>query len=213
MSPLASVVLAAALFLLVLGEGVPAQAVARESLFLIWLGAFAVLAQGFDLADGIRVNETGMEAALAYFARLVAAFLAGRIFYASTTRSELREAATEASRLIPGEGKRRIGLGLSLILGFVPLIVDEWRATVEAAKARAMPLGLGGRRGSLARSAALLEAYLRRLMLAAVQMPEALEARAWSGDRIAQARRWKAGDYASVLALSIISVLSILRIV
>ena len=77
-----------------------------------------------------------MEAALAYFARLVAAFLTGRVFYASTTRSELREAATEAARLVPGEGKRRIGLGLSLILGFVPLIVDEWRSTVEAAKSQ-----------------------------------------------------------------------------
>jgi energy-coupling factor transporter transmembrane protein EcfT len=213
MSPLASLVLAAALLSLVVGEGVELRRLARESLFLLWLGGFAILAQGFDLRGALQVNEEGMAAALAYFAHLIAAFMAGRLFYASTTRSELREAATEAARLVPGAGKKRIGLGLSLILGFVPLIVDEWRSTLEAAEARAAPLVLSPRQGSLKRNAALLEAYLRRLMLAAVQMPEVLEARGWSGDRTRRAQAWKVDDYASTLALAFLLALSALRVV
>ena len=130
MSAPAAGICAAILVLLVLGEGVGPGRLLRDSLFLAWLGLFAALAQGLDFTRGIRLEVGGLLAAAEYCLRLATAFLAGRLFYASTTRAELREAATRAAKLLPGPGRRDLGLALSLVLGFMPLIAEEWRSTL-----------------------------------------------------------------------------------
>ncbi|HOX32814.1 MAG TPA: energy-coupling factor transporter transmembrane component T [Spirochaetales bacterium] len=203
---------AAILILLVLGEGVGPLRLLRDSLFLAWLGLFAALAQGLDFTEGIRLEVGGLRAAAEYCLRLATAFLAGRLFYASTTRAELREAATRAATLLPGRGRRDLGLSLSLVLGFMPLIAEEWRSTLEAAKARGIRFGKGAGAG-LQPGAALLTAYLRRLMLAAVYLPEALAARGWRGEGGVSFRRWKGRDYITVAALSALLAITALHVV
>jgi energy-coupling factor transporter transmembrane protein EcfT len=208
MAPVAACICALFLVGLLISEGLDLAKILREASFLIWLAAFTVLVQGLDFRGGIRLNEDGLKAALAYCARLLAAYLAGRLFYAATTRSELRDAATRIVRILPGRARSDVGLVLSLVLGFLPLIVDEWRSSLEAAHARGMP-----KRPGLGRSATLLSAFLRRLMLAALSLPEALAARAWAGTRVVLRTEWRFRDYAAVCSTSLLLILAILHVV
>jgi energy-coupling factor transporter transmembrane protein EcfT len=208
MSPLTACVASIILVALIQCEGIGLGRILREASFLLWLAAFSLLIQGLDISGGLRLNRDGLEASSAYCARLLAAYLAGRLFYAATTRAELRDAATRAARIFPGRAGSDVGLALSLVLGSLPLIVEEWRESLEAARARAMP-----KRPGFARSATLLTAYLRRLMFRSLSLPEALAARGWSGDRHLRSRPWLTRDYLSVLFCGALLLGTVLRIV
>ena len=192
-SPITVIVLAAGLGGLLRLEGLSWKRLARESAFLFWIGAFALVLQGLDFEPGLRVNPEGLSDSGLYLARLSAAFFAGRLFYATTTRLELRDTATLAMRRLPGRGRSDAGLAVFLILGFIPLIVEEWKASLEAAKSRGLPRHFG-----ISRSAVLLSAFLRRLIIISLDLPQALSARAWAGDRCIQRSRWRARDYVAL---------------
>jgi len=208
MSPAAACALVLALSILLYREGLRPWKLMKEASFLLWLAAFTLIVQGLDLRGGPRLSEEGLRAALAYCARLFAAYAAGRLFYAATTRSELRDAATRIARVFPGRAKSDIGLVFSLVLGFIPLIVDEWRSSLEAGRARGM-----SRRPGFAGSVALLAAFLRRLMLAALAVPEALAARAWTGDRAIARESWRGRDFTCLALAAAILAAAALRIV
>ncbi len=207
MSPLATALFAIAFALLIIKEGIPASRLLRESVFLLWMGAFALAIQGLDFSDGFSMNREGLVTAMGYSARLLAAFWAGRLFYAVTSRVELRDAVTAAVRRLPGKARGDAGLALFLVLGFLPRIIEEWKASLEAAASRALP-----KRPGFSHVAALLSAFLRRLMLMSLDVPEALRARAWSGGRRVRPIRWKGRDYL-VCAVAVLSTaLSLLRV-
>jgi energy-coupling factor transporter transmembrane protein EcfT len=137
-----------------------------------------------------------------YGARLLAVVLSSRLFYVSTSISQIRDAATRIARHIPILRRIDVGLGLSLVIGFIPMIFAEWAASLEAARSRSMP-----RKPSIARQAVFLSAFLRRLMLRAVYVPESLLARGWSKDRGISELEWKAAD-AIALALCILTLIA-----
>jgi energy-coupling factor transporter transmembrane protein EcfT len=143
-----------------------------------------------------------------YGLKLLAAFLAGRLFYASTRMSELRDAATRIVRMIPFLRRFDIGLSLSLVLGNVPLIFEEWRDSLEAARSRGL-----SRRPVIALQARLLAAFLRRLMLRAIAIPQALAARGWSKDRHLTPASWKTRDRLAMLVCCAAFIGALLRLV
>jgi energy-coupling factor transporter transmembrane protein EcfT len=175
-------------------EGLSLVKVLRESAFIIAFVLLTVVLRLFGDETGVASPYAIVTDSAAYGMKLLAAFLSGRLFYASTRLSELRDAATRIARRIPIIRSLDIGLGLSLVLGYIPLIFDEWRDSRLAARSRALPP-----RPGIGQQARFIIAFLRRLMLRAVSLPEALVARGWSRDRGVAESTWRRRDSVSLL--------------
>jgi energy-coupling factor transporter transmembrane protein EcfT len=196
-----------ALVVLLALEGMKPARVAREAAFLLPFILFAGLLECVDIGPGAGFSlslSVPIETPL-LGARLLAGYLGGRLYYASTSVSETRDAATRIVRRLPGLSRTDLGFAFSLVLGFVPLIVEEWKASMEAARSRAY-----GRSSGFRGAALLVAAYLRRLMLRAVAVPEALAARGWDGERGVEPAPWRTRDY--LAAASCVALLAILAL-
>jgi energy-coupling factor transporter transmembrane protein EcfT len=188
-----------ALIVLLALEGLRPARIAREAAFLLPFILFAGILECVDIGAGFSVSFSAPIETPLLGARLLAGYLGGRLYYASSSVSETRDAATRIVRRMPGLSRTDLGFAFSLVLGFVPLIVEEWKASIEAARSRAY-----GRSSGFRGAALLVAAYLRRLMLRAVAVPEALAARGWDGERGVEPVAWRTRDYlaaASCIAL------------
>jgi len=205
--PLAAVlVLLAALLLINTGLGLPT--LLRELVLIALFALFSTALRMIGLPGAWNEPLKVLGGSALYCARLLAAFLVGRLFYASTSAGELREAATRICRRLPFLGRFDLGLGLALILGFIPLIFEEWGSSLEAARSRGL-----ARRPRLSGQASFLAAFLRRLMLRAVAVPEALRARGWSPERGLVPLHWRLGDSIAVTACTLLLGAAALRLV
>lgn len=170
-------VLGLGFLLFCLGEGVPPRMLLRESTYILWLGAMAVALECVSFSGGPFFDLANLAPAGIYTLRLGAAFFAGRLFYAATPGPELRRAALAVGRVLPRRLRSRAALATFLVLGIIPLVLSDWRASLEAARSRGY--GRGKRPGA---SVDLLAAFLRRLMLDAIGLPEVLASRGWYGE-------------------------------
>ena len=195
--PFAAVVALGSLSLLLL-EGLSLSTVLRESIFIISFALLTIFLRIFGTNSRAEPVVLATEF-IRYGTKFLAAFLAGRLYFASTRLSELRDSTTRIVRRIPIARRFDLGLVLSLILGYIPLIFDEWRDSLEAACSRGMP-----RRPSLSLQCRFLAAFLRRLILRAVALPQALVARGWSMDRGIADSEWRFRD-SLVIALSLMA--------
>jgi energy-coupling factor transporter transmembrane protein EcfT len=203
----AGIVSIAAVCLLIKGGQSPAT-ILREAAIV---GIFALFAAALRYVGPVWSRASSLAASgdiASYGARLLAAFLVGRLYYVSTGISELRDAATRMTRLAPIIRRWDIGLVLSMVLSFIPLIFEEWTKSREAARSRGMP-----RRPTMAAQALFIMAFLRRLMLRAVAIPEALIARGWTRNRGILPLRWRKRDSLSLLACALLLCAALLHIV
>jgi len=206
-APLAAIIVLSLSSLLKL-EGLRFASILRESTFILAFTLFTALLRAFSgTVELISPAAFALECS-SYGLKLFAAFLAGRLFYASTSISELRDAATRITRRIPYVRRYDIGLSLSLVLGSIPLILEEWRDSLEAARSRGM-----APRPSIAQQSRFLSAFLRRLILSAIVLPQALCARGWSGDRGLTPLRWRKKDSLAALLCCLALIGTTLRLV
>jgi energy-coupling factor transporter transmembrane protein EcfT len=203
-----ALLLAASSFCLLLLSGLGPLRLLRDSGLVALFALFSAGLRFLGLPESMTAAREILALSAAYGARLLAAFLAGRLFYATTSPSELRDAATRITRRLPILGRWDLGLALSLILGFIPLIFDEWKASLEAARSRGMP-----QRPGLGRQALFVAAFLRRLMLRAVAVPEALSARGWTRSRGLSPLRWSWRDSLASIACAGLTLAAALRLV
>jgi energy-coupling factor transporter transmembrane protein EcfT len=187
--PLLSLVLVLLFTLLLFWARLRPVALLREAAIVGLFALFSAALRLVGLADAWTKPWEVLGESAGYGLRLLAAFLGGRLFYASTSASELRDATTRLCRKVPMVKRLDLGLVLSLILGFIPLIFEEWNSSLEAARSRGL-----ARRPSLHRQALFMTAFLRRLMLRAVATPEALLARGLTRDRGLAPSAWKRRD-------------------
>jgi energy-coupling factor transporter transmembrane protein EcfT len=189
-------ILAAALASLLLIEGLPPRTLLRDLSFVLGLALTGFLIEGLSFEGGLHLASGPLlSLALRDGLRLAASFAAGRLFYTTTRTSQLREAAEDSCRFLPGAAGAEIALALLLVLSFIPLILGEWRASLLAARARGL-----SRRPSLGASSDFLAAFLRRLMLGSLALPEALAARGWTGGDSKRRRQpWGSYEYGSLL--------------
>jgi energy-coupling factor transporter transmembrane protein EcfT len=195
---LSAFLLAACLVGLLRIEGASLRGLLRDAAFILSLSLATFLIEGLSLEGGLHLALGGLlTSALRDGLRLAASFAAGRLFYATTRTSELREAAEDSFRFLPGRAGSEIALALLLALSFIPLILREWKASRLAARARGAP-----KRPGLEASSVFLAAFLRRLMLGSLALPEALAARGWTGGASKRLRRsWRLYDYCALLIL------------
>ena len=204
--------------LLLLRAGLRLTKIFRESAFIVGFALFTVIlhytnipeifSQGFSMhviqnKALILIQETGT-----YGVRLLAAFLLGRLFYISTTSSELRDATTRIVRCVPFIRRFDVGLILSMVILFIPLIFEEWGNSLEAVRSRGMP-----RRPGISKQGIFLAAFLGRLMTRAIEVPAALVARGWTKDRGIPPSHLKIQDYVAMVACGCLVIISLLRIV
>jgi energy-coupling factor transporter transmembrane protein EcfT len=196
MSGLSAGILAALLAGFLFIEGLDPRALLRDAAFVLSLALASFLIEGLSFEGGFHLARGDiLSSALRDGLRLAASFAAGRLFYATTRTSELREAAEDSCRLLPGKAGAEIALALLLVLSFIPLILGEWKASLLAARARGLP-----KRPSLRASSDFLAAFLRRLMLGSLALPEALSARGWTGGEPKRRRQpWRLYDYVFLL--------------
>jgi len=196
--PLALCIFLLGLVLLLAREGLGPGAFLAELRGLLFLVAFAFLIEGLGWEKGPRLLPEGLCIAALYSLRLVATFALGRLFYQTTPGSELREAAGLFGRLIPGRLGEDLALALALVLGFLPDIIGEWRLSLEAGQARGIHRGSGP-----ALRLRVVEAFIRRLILDALSLPEILVARGWTGASSKYPQPWGTRGIA-VVASSIV---------
>jgi energy-coupling factor transporter transmembrane protein EcfT len=192
--------------MLLLASGLKPSRIARESLFVAVFAAatFGLKKIGAAVPDtGAIARESGV-----FGLKLLAAFFLGRLFYASTRISEIRDAITRIMRLIPFARRYDLGLALALILSYVPLIGREWSESSQAMQARGMSNFANPRNVSC-----FISSMLRRLMIEAVDLPLALYARGWHRDRALSKLTWKKLDSFALSLSFILLFMTALRLV
>jgi biotin transport system permease protein len=125
-------------------------------------------------APFFRINHAGISGGLSQGLSMIVSFSAGALLFAVTTMGELRDSLKGSAR----NGLRfRLGLALSLTLGFLPRFFEIWEAAGMAWQAR------GGKKG-IVQLAALIPPVAERMLETAFNTAEALEARGFQQDRL-----------------------------
>jgi biotin transport system permease protein len=126
--------------------------------------------------DPVSFNAEGLAGGLVFAAGVLVSFAAAALFFAVTTTTELRrslEAVELFFRFPNSRNSRRRGrlsLAFALMLGFLPRFFELWENAETAVKARACS-------GRLKRIMAILPLVTERMIEAAAETAEALEAR------------------------------------
>jgi len=117
----------------------------------------------------LRINTGGLREGIIFCFRLGAAFAAGSLLFTVTTSAELRKSISRLETALHAE-KLKIGLSISLMLGFLPLFFVIWEDINLAWKSR------GGRK-SLSRLVVLIPLVIERMMVKALEKALAMESR------------------------------------
>lgn len=191
-----------ALLLATIGHmGLPLRAFTREMryfalLLLVVLLVRAVSTSGTALlsAAGVAVTREGLAAGGLICWRLAGIVLAGFIFIAATRPAEVRGAVIWLLAPIPWVPEQRAGTMLSLLVRFIPLILEQARETRDAQRARCVEC----RKNPATRLSVLAVALLRRIFEDADRLVVAMEARCYTEARTPPAARATRLDWAAL---------------
>jgi biotin transport system permease protein len=187
-NPLCSLSLNAALYAASFYAGINPLTLLRGCRPIVMLGLFVALGRALDFRRPFDVNA--FLSGLLFLWSMLLSFCAGALLFAVTTMTELREAAcaVEAALLKPlaallknSKNQRllkfrnaalhpRLGLALSLMLGFLPRFFAEWDALQSAHRARAGKM-------NIAAVSRLIPLAVNRMIDTAAETAAALEAR------------------------------------
>jgi energy-coupling factor transporter transmembrane protein EcfT len=194
--------------------GIPFRAMAREMryfgfLLLLIFAARALSTPGAALisAAGMAVTREGLAAGGLVCWRLACIVLAGILFIAATRPSEVRGAVIWLLAPIPWIPERRAGTMLSLLVRFVPMILDQARETMDAQRARCIEC----RKNPVIRLAVLAVALLRRIFEDADRLIVAMEARCYNEERTGPAYRATRLDWAALFGTTAVCCGIVLR--
>jgi len=137
-----------------------------------------------------RLSIPGLVQGSLFAWRLMLMVLLGSILTATTSPSGVKAAVTWFLKPFPLVPAARIGTMLSLLLRFIPLIFQQAGQTLEAQRARAVER----RKNPFYRLRCFGLPFLRRTLLTADRMTEAMEARCYSDRRTGPQLTFTAGD-------------------
>ena len=174
------------LVIMALRSGIPIRALLKDLkpavflLFLIFIArALSTPGESLFLFGPWPITKEGLLAGAAICLRLLLVLLAGVVVMASTRLSEIKAAVEWFLKPVPGIPEKRVGTMLSLIVRFLPHVLDQARETGEAQRAR----GIENRKNPVYRLKQFAIPVLRRTFLTADQLTLAMEARCYSDDR------------------------------
>jgi len=143
-------------------------ALLRGSGPLLFLVAAVFFFRGIELSPP-GFNLDGLWESALFAVRICAAFAAGTLLFAVTTPGEIRKSLSRMEAALRLE-RLKLGLGISLMLGFLPRFFEIWEAVNLAWKSR------GGKK-SLSRLIVLIPLVVERMMVKAAETATALESR------------------------------------
>lgn len=178
--------LSMALIAAALDVRLPLGRVLREMRYLLLLLALVWVVRGLATpgdalvtAAGISLSRQGaVEGALICW-RLLLIAAAGILFVFSTRPAAIKAAAQWLLKPVPLVPEKRVAVMLSLVVGFVPVILNQTRETLDAQRAR----GIENRRNPAARLSCLAIPVLRRIFADADKLALAMESRCYCEDR------------------------------
>ena len=159
-----------ALILIILSfvAGIGPAALLRGSGPLLFLVLAVFLFQGIEISP-FGFNFDALGESLIFCVRIGAAFAAGSLLFAVTTSGEIRKSLSRLEAALRLK-KLKLGLSISLMLGFLPRFFEIWEDCNLAWKSR------GGKK-NLSRLAVLVPLVVERMMAKAAETALALESR------------------------------------
>jgi len=127
----------------------------------------------------ISITEQGISSGALVCFRLFLVVLLGYLFIWSTPPSQIRIAVTWFLRPVPFIPERKVATMLSLMIRFLPLILQETKETADAQRARCIE----NRKNPIYRFVKLAIPVFRRIFLRADDLILAMEARGYSENR------------------------------
>lgn len=166
--------------------GIPLRSVLRDMRYFALLLVLVFIARALSTpgsailtAAGTVVTREGLVAGALVCWRLACVVLTGLLFIAATRPAEVRQAVIWLLAPIPGVPERRAGTMISLLVRFIPVILNQARETADAQRARCIEC----RKNPVARLVKLTVALLRRIFEDADRLVIAMEARGYTEDR------------------------------
>mgnify|MGYP003573434256 CR=1 FL=1 len=186
-----------------LGTGLPLGRVLRELRYLLALLALVWIARGLTTPGdalitgaGISLSRQGAVEGVLVCWRLLLVAAAGVLFVFSTRPAAVKAAAQWVLKPVPLVPEKRVAVMLSLVVGFIPVILNQTRETLDAQRAR----GIENRRNPVVRFIRLAIPLLRRIFSDADKLALAMESRCYSEDRSDPALAAGRGDWLALAA-------------
>ena len=183
--------------------GLPMGRVLRELRYLLALLAAVWIARGLATpgdallsAAGISLSRQGAIEGVLICWRLLLVAAAGILFVFSTPPTAVKAAAQWVLKPVPLVPEKRVAVMLALVVGFIPVILNQARETLDAQRAR----GIENRRNPAARLAFLAIPVLRRIFSDAEKLALAMESRCYSEDRSDPVLAAGRGDWLALAA-------------
>jgi len=129
--------------------------------------------------------------------RLLIVIMIGLSFVATTRTSEIKAAVEWYLRPVPFIPAKRVSIMISLIMRFIPVILDQAKESADAQRAR----GVENRKNPLYRLRKLLIPLMRRTFERADKLAMAMEARCYTENRTDPALYSTHGDWIAFLAV------------
>jgi len=161
-------VIAIILIALSFAAGLGPRALLRGSAPLLFLVLAVFVFRGVEISPP-GFNTEGLFESAIFLVRICAAFAAGTLLFAVTTPGEIRKSLSRLEASLNIE-KLRIGLGLSLMLGFLSRFFLIWEDITLAWKSR------GGKK-NITRLVVLIPLVIEKMMVKAAETAMALESR------------------------------------
>lgn len=135
--------------------------------------------------------------------RLSLVILISLAFIASTTSNQIKAAVEFYFAMIPGVPEKRISTMLSLLIRFIPLIMNQVQDTIDAQNARCIEL----RKNPLYRLTKLTVPLMRRIFLTGDQLAIAMISRCYTEDRTGSLLTTSRLDWLSLPVLLLLTIL------
>ena len=170
-------------FYLIIPSRLPLKSVCKELryffiMLLVVFVARALTSAGAPILDlqVLVISRQGLYHGALICWRLVVIVLFGLLFVSTTRASEIKSALEWFLKPIPFIAEKRVATMLSLIMRFLPVILNQARDTADAQKAR----GVENRKNPIYRMTKLALPFLRRMFENADKLIVAMEARCFS---------------------------------
>lgn len=129
--------------------------------------------------------------------RLLIVVMIGLLLVATTLTSEIKAAVEWFLRPVPFVPAKRVAVMMSLIMRFIPVVLDQAKETLDAQRARAVE----NRKNPVYRLRKLLIPLMRRTFERADRLAMAMDARCFTGKRTDPGFSLTAKDWTALLAV------------
>ncbi len=164
----------------------PIKVILKELRYFLILLLFVFIARALTTPGSpliqikaVSVTLEGVHGGIIVCWRLLIIIMMGLSFVSTTRSSEIKAAVQWFLNPFPFIPAKRIATMMSLIIRFVPVILDQAKETADAQRAR----GVENRKNPLYRLKKLLIPLMRRTFLSADKLAVAMEARCYSENR------------------------------